>query len=259
MTTHHAALRGPAAVHRATVGVEAGAPATAAAKPDPKPDAMTAATANAKPDSTAAATAAAVATVGGEAVTAAELDAREVELRASDLAAALPAEGTSEGRQLRRWLTQLLVTERLVRREATARALDPASAPPEHELMPDITARLELGSVTSAVLSASAMARALFAEITVDVEITEPEIADYHARNPHRFARPGRDHDGWLHRADEAPLHEVRAAIAEDLRQAARRRAFATWLDARRAHHVHLAPGYEHPGDPRQPDNTHRH
>ena len=22
---------------------------------------------------------------------------------------------------------------------------------------------------------------------------------------------------------------------------------------------VQLAPGYEHPGDPRQPDNTHRH
>ena len=26
-----------------------------------------------------------------------------------------------------------------------------------------------------------------------------------------------------------------------------------------RAELVRLAPGYEHPGDPRQPDNTHRH
>jgi [acyl-carrier-protein] S-malonyltransferase len=31
------------------------------------------------------------------------------------------------------------------------------------------------------------------------------------------------------------------------------------WLDARCAALVSLAPGYEHPGDPRQPDNTHRH
>ncbi|KKB97156.1 malonyl CoA-ACP transacylase, partial [Mycobacterium nebraskense] len=34
---------------------------------------------------------------------------------------------------------------------------------------------------------------------------------------------------------------------------------FRVWLDARRAELVRLAPGYEHPGDPRQPDNTHRH
>ncbi|MDD4867023.1 MAG: malonyl CoA-ACP transacylase, partial [Mycobacterium sp.] len=45
----------------------------------------------------------------------------------------------------------------------------------------------------------------------------------------------------------------------EHLRGAARRHAFRVWLDARRAALVRLAPGYEHPGDPRQPDNTHRH
>jgi [acyl-carrier-protein] S-malonyltransferase len=47
--------------------------------------------------------------------------------------------------------------------------------------------------------------------------------------------------------------------IVEHLRGAARRRAFRLWLDARRDALVRLAPGYEHPGDPRQPDNTHRH
>jgi len=47
--------------------------------------------------------------------------------------------------------------------------------------------------------------------------------------------------------------------IADHLRGAARRRAFRLWLDARCAELVELAPGYEHPGDPRQPDNTHRH
>ena len=55
------------------------------------------------------------------------------------------------------------------------------------------------------------------------------------------------------------PLAEVRSAIADHLRGAARRRAFRVWLDARRAALVRLAPGYEHPGDPRQADNTHRH
>jgi len=51
----------------------------------------------------------------------------------------------------------------------------------------------------------------------------------------------------------------VRSVIGEHLRGAARRRAFRVWLDARRAELVRLGPGYEHPGDPRQPDNTHRH
>ena len=48
-------------------------------------------------------------------------------------------------------------------------------------------------------------------------------------------------------------------AITEHLRAAARRRAFRLWLDGRLANLVELAPGYEHPGDPRQPDNTHKH
>ncbi|GIH15376.1 DUF7158 domain-containing protein [Rugosimonospora africana] len=43
------------------------------------------------------------------------------------------------------------------------------------------------------------------------------------------------------------------------LEAAARRRAFAHWLDAARADRVRLVPGLEHPGDPRQPDNHHRH
>ncbi len=55
------------------------------------------------------------------------------------------------------------------------------------------------------------------------------------------------------------PLDQVRRAITEHLLGAARRRAFRVWLDARRNALVVLAPGYEHPGDPRQPDNTRRH
>jgi [acyl-carrier-protein] S-malonyltransferase len=39
----------------------------------------------------------------------------------------------------------------------------------------------------------------------------------------------------------------------------ARRRVFTRWLDRERAARIRLVPGFEHPGDPRQPDNRHRH
>lgn len=146
------------------------------------------------------------ATVAGAPVLVAEVDAREALLRDGP-AAALPAPGTSEGRQLRRWLTQLIVTERVITTEAEALGVTAGEAPAEENLLPDATARLELGSVAAAA----------------------------------------------------PPLEQVRPVIAEHLRAAARRRAFRVWLDARRAEQVRLAPGYEHPGDPRQPDNTHRH
>ena len=55
-----------------------------------------------------------------------------------------------------------------------------------------------------------------------------------------------------------SPPTEPRWPIAT-LRGAARRRAFRLWLEQRRAALVWLAPGYEHPGDPRQPDNVHKH
>jgi [acyl-carrier-protein] S-malonyltransferase len=36
-------------------------------------------------------------------------------------------------------------------------------------------------------------------------------------------------------------------------------REFARWLDLRRRSLLTIAEGFEHPGDPSQPDNTHRH
>ncbi|EFD76310.1 malonyl CoA-acyl carrier protein transacylase fabD2 [Mycobacterium tuberculosis T85] len=170
-----------------------------------------------------------------------------------------PASGTSEGRQLRRWLTQLIVTERVVAAEAAARGLTAAGAPAEADLLPDATARLEIGSVAAAVL-ADPLARALFAAVTARVAVTDDAVADYHARNPLRFAAPCPGQHGWRAPAAAAPpLDQVRRAITEHLLGAARRRAFRVWLDARRNALVVLAPGYEHPGDPRQPDNTRRH
>jgi [acyl-carrier-protein] S-malonyltransferase len=200
-----------------------------------------------------------VATVAGTPVAVDEVDAAEARLRNGPRAAALPASGTSEGRQLRRWLTQLIVTERVVAAEAAARRLNGQEAPSEADLLPDVTARLEIGSIAAAAL-ADPRARALFADVTATVQVTDDDVADYHARNPLRFAAPRPGGQGW--RAPSRvgpPLGEAQSAIAEHLRGAARRRAFRVWLDARRAEMVQLAPGYEHPGDPRQPDNTHRH
>jgi [acyl-carrier-protein] S-malonyltransferase len=176
--------------------------------------------------------------VGGVPLSVDEVDAREERLRGTRLASSLPHPGTSEGRQLRRWLTQLLVTERVVTAEATARRLAADEAPSEDELLPDTVTRMELGSVAASVL-ADPLARALFVSVTAAVDVTDDDVADYHARNPRRF--------------------DSVADVAEHLRAAARRRAFRLWLDARCAALVELAPGYEHPGDPRQPDNTHRH
>jgi [acyl-carrier-protein] S-malonyltransferase len=199
------------------------------------------------------------ATVAGIDVPVADIDAREAKLRDRVPAAALPRAGTSEGRQLRRWLTQLLVSERVIAAEAQTAGVTPVGAPTEDHVLPDNSARLEIGSVAAAALG-DPLARAMYTRVTANVDVSDTEVADYHARNPLRFAALSEIGNGWRTTTVEAPpLHEVRPIIAEHLRGVARRRAFRLWLDARCAELVWLAPGYEHPGDPRQPDNTHRH
>ncbi len=183
------------------------------------------------------------ATVAGEPVAVSEVDARETMLRASPQTSALPRPGTSEGRQLRRWLTQLLVSERVVAREAAALDITvTADTPDVDDVLPGLPARLEIGSIAACVL-ADPLARALFAHVTAEVDVDDAAVADYRRRNPNCLVGEG----------DSA------ARIAQMLRGAARRRAFRIWLEQRRAALVWLAPGYEHPGDPRQPDNVHRH
>ena len=125
--------------------------------------------------------------VGGVPVSVADVDAREKRLRDSRIASSLPRPGTSEGRQLRRWLTQLLVTERVVAVEAASRGLDADGAPTEQELLPDTTSRLEIGSITAAALG-HPLGRALFDDVTSTVDVTGDDVASYQARNPHRFA-----------------------------------------------------------------------
>jgi [acyl-carrier-protein] S-malonyltransferase len=200
-----------------------------------------------------------VATVAGRAVPVTDVDDRERQLRTNVPASALPRAGTSEGRQMRRWLTQLVVSEQVIAIEAAAAGVTAAGAPAEDELLPDDSARLEIGSVAAAAL-ADPLARAMFAHVTAAVAVTDADVAAYHARNPLRFATASNAGNGWRTTiVDVPPLNTVRPLLIEHLTGAARRRAFRRWLDAQRADLVRLAPGYEHPGDPRQPDNTHRH
>jgi [acyl-carrier-protein] S-malonyltransferase len=196
--------------------------------------------------------------VGASPVTVAEVDAREQQLRSGPLMAALPMPDTSEGRQLRRWLTQLIVTERVVAAQAAALGVTAEDAPAEDELLPDVTARLEIGSIAASAL-ADPLARAVFRSVTAALVVTDEDVAAYHARNPLRFATGERGAVGWRTPVPPPDLEEVRPAITAHLLAAARRRAFRGWLDERSAHLVVLESGYEHPGDPRQPDNTHKH
>jgi [acyl-carrier-protein] S-malonyltransferase len=197
------------------------------------------------------------ATVAGRPVLVDDVDAREARLRATRLASALPRPGTSEGRQLRRWLTQLLVTEQVVADEARALGVTADGAPTEHELLPDMSSRLEIGSVAASAL-AEPIARALFVHVTASASVDDADVAEFYSRNPFRFSSRAQGPGGW-HGRVATSFDDVRPAITEHLLAAARRRMFRIWLDARRAALVELSPGYEHPGDPRQPDNTHKH
>ena len=189
-----------------------------------------------------------------------EVDAREAGLRSGPQAAALPASRHQRGPAAAP-LADPADRDRTGgrRRGRGTRRHRDRDAPTEAELLPDATARLEIGSIAAAAL-ADPLARALFADVTAAVEVSRrrgrPTTTPATRCGSPRRARPAR-----LARPAVAgpPLGEVRSAITEHLRGAARRRAFRVWLDERRAALVRLAPGYEHPGDPRQPDNTHRH
>jgi [acyl-carrier-protein] S-malonyltransferase len=248
----------------------------------------------------------AVAWVGGAAIDVSEVDDREASLRAGPVSPVLPRARTGEGRQLRRWLVQVLVAERLVTAEAAARGLSAADGPGITEIAPDRAAMLGLGSVAADLLTRNPLARAVFVAVTADVRVPREAVARCY--DPARFEVPeervvrhaigdgpprrrvlrrgeltgpvedavfaarvgdrvtARDPLGVhavvveeVRPARVRPLAEVRESIGEFLLAGARRRAFTAWLDRRVAEGVRLAPGYEHPGDPGQPDNTHRH
>jgi [acyl-carrier-protein] S-malonyltransferase len=178
--------------------------------------------------------------VGERAIPVAAIDERVAALRAGPYAARLPHPSTMEGRNLRRWLTQAVITEAVVSHEAALRNLTATgSAEPVNR-----SAALRTGGVVAAVLAAHPLARVLRDAVTRGVVVHDDTARDYHRRN--RDRHPG-------------DFAIERDRIVATLLEQERERHFARWLDERCAALVRLAPGYEHPADPAQPDYAHHH
>lgn len=121
----------------------------------------------------------------------------------------------------------------------------------------------DLGSIVAAALAHSPAARALLADLEGEQHIPETAVRDYYDRNRDRYLTPealrrGVDPFDEPAPSDIHPYEHVRNGIAQELRQAAARRAFFDWLDEARAD-VEYAEGHEHPGDPTHQDHEHRH
>lgn len=246
--------------------------------------------------------------VAGRPVLLAALTERLAALRAGPLGRALPGPDGMEGRGLRRFVAQLLLTEELVRAEADRLGVDAPEAHP-------VPARVDRsGSVTAAVLAYSPLARALATRVSGHVRVDPARARRYFESDPDRWrtperrvvtyrfglgpastaegetlnvtrrglpralagpvfaAAPGelvgpvRTGTGWHTCRVERVLparapgfDEVAEPIVAELTGVERSRYFERWLEGRRRELVTVLSGFEHPGDPRQPDYTHRH
>jgi len=179
--------------------------------------------------------------VAGEPVTVAEVEARLAVLRSSFFGTRLPAADTAEGRNARRWVTQLLCAERIVRNALAVHGITPRERPRQLRL----NQALAVGGVTAAVL-ATIPELGLWAS-RWPLPIEEATIRDYYQRNPDLYA------DRDISYAD------ARDQVASELHRAAVDRAIAAWLDQRLASDTVLADGFEHPASPANPDTAHRH
>ncbi|MBD0695286.1 hypothetical protein [Streptomyces sp. CBMA123] len=224
----------------------------------------------------------------GQPLSRAALDERLAALRTGPRSTALPQPGSSEDRQLVRWVAQVLLTEALCEAVATERALPVAPVGPARL---DQQAAVELGSITAAAYEGSAAVRAVYQDVTAGIDPSPADLAHYRsmtARPPAtrwhlalpdgsfeadpdtlptalaealRTAPPGE----WVTIGPWTAMLLATLAIPQNpdptptLREAARRTEFVRWLDYQRAQRLTLVPGLEHPGDPAQPDNHHRH
>ncbi|MEV7602436.1 hypothetical protein AB0O91_34195 [Kitasatospora sp. NPDC089797] len=216
------------------------------------------------------------------------LDTRLAALRSGPRAAALPQPGSSEDRQLVRWVAQVLLTEALCETVATERGLTVDAVGPARL---DQQAAVELGSITAAAYEGSAAVRAVYESVTAEVEPAPAGLAHYRtltARPPAtrwHLALPDGSFEADPDTLPTALAEALRAAPAGEwvtegpwtamllatlavprnpdptpaLREAARRAEFVRWLDCERSQRLTLVEGLEHPGDPAQPDNRHRH
>ena len=178
----------------------------------------------------------AAAWVDGSVIEAAEVDERLARLRSQDRAGSLPVPDSREGRQLRRWVAQVAVVERVCEGEVAARG--EGWAPSELGALTKADAAA-LGSIVAAAWTNNPAVPRAAALVTRDVTVA-PELLRRAA------ARSVTDDGGTAWTAD--------ALIAS-----ARMEAFARWLARATHERVRLEEGFEHPGDAMQPDNLHEH
>jgi [acyl-carrier-protein] S-malonyltransferase len=234
--------------------------------------------------------------VDGAPVPAADVEAEVDRLRAGPLGDRLPPAGTADARQLRRWVTQRVVLARLLEHEATTRAVstpstvrvDPAlvGAAAADVLATSAAARAVLATFATRPAEAEVqahyaahpdryargerwLARQAFAHSPDALVLGPPTELDPATLVPELRGRPaGPVHSGlgWHRLVVDAVLpagpvryEQVRPEIEAELAGRATQLAFARWLDGVAADRIRLAPGFEHPADPRQPDATHRH
>lgn len=180
--------------------------------------------------------------VGGAPIDRALLDERMAALRAGDAAGVLPRADSREGRQLVRWVAQVVLTEELCADELRRRGLTDATI--SDSVVLDVSTAIAIGSITAAALAGSAVVRQVAALVSADVRIPALQLA-YAA-----------DMLGESPPSDpDVPSQQWHA----DLLTSARLEAFSRWLNKARYDRLQLVHGLEHPGDSNQPDNLHRH
>ena len=91
-------------------------------------------------------------------------------------------------------------------------------------------------------------------------DLPAPLAAELRAHPPGSRVGPVRTTLGWhVATITATEPRSIEPAPHTEAIDPTRLAAFNRWLDERRHALVTLAPGFEHPGDPSQPDNTHRH
>ena len=179
--------------------------------------------------------------VDDEPLPAEEVDARLARLRSLDRAGSLPDPHTREGRQLRRWVAQVAVVERLCEHTWDSFVLseDGIRCGSEHERGLSRADAAALGSIVAAAWANNPRVPQAANLVTEEIALSD--------RQRHQAARLAATEDG------------VTAWTMEQLLLSARLEAFARWLARATHERVRLAEGYEHPGDASQPDNLHEH
>ena len=175
--------------------------------------------------------------VDGTPIDVAQVEDRLARLRANDRAGSLPVADSREGRQLRRWVAQVLVVERIC---ADFSELDAASSHGARSWRRLSRAdAAALGSIVAAAWTDNPAVPRTATMVTNDVSIPD--------ERRQRAAELSATDDGGA------------AWSSDQLLTSARLEAFARWLARATHERVRLEEGYEHPGDAAQPDNLHEH